>query len=106
MRKLISKYIRWRSADGNRLLRPGKPPTADLLTGCALSQWLTNDEANDEAAAEVTFHHLIEIDGTWAGREKIASHPWPAAEVVPMEGLRVATLARFPEATPETTLEP
>ncbi len=74
-------------------------PDTDLLAGLAISHWLTKDES----AAVATYKQLIETGRAqkkpidWADPKTIAGKGWPEAEAAPLEALRQATLAKYPD---------
>jgi len=83
-------------------------PGTDLLAGLAISHWLTKDES----AAVATYKQLIETGRAqkkpidWADPKTIAGQGWPEAEAVPLEALRQATLAKYPDLALPPALPP
>lgn len=77
------------------LTATGKTLRPDLLAGLAAASWLTG---NKDAAIE-TYKALIESDREteWAKAETISTKNWSEAEAIPLEAVRAATLAKYPE---------
>jgi NADP-dependent 3-hydroxy acid dehydrogenase YdfG len=85
-----------------KALKPEEKPGIDLMRGIALAQWLTQNR--DEAIA--TYKQLIDTGRAaeepedWADPQTINAKGWPEAEAKPLEAMRQATLAKFPQLAP------
>lgn len=85
--------------DAERTVKPDQKPGTDLLAGLSLVRWL--NQQTDAAIA--TYKQLIEAGRAeekptdWADPETFTDQGWPAAEAIPLEALRKATLEKHPE---------
>jgi WD40 repeat protein len=84
-------------------LKPKEKPSANLLAGLSIAQWLNQKHAE----AITTYKQLIETghqfapSQDWADPKTIEYQKWPQAEAKPLEEVRQATLAKFPELAPQ-----